>query len=446
MTKIIVEGQCVHTDGVRFQQIDIDTKTGLITRVGNSLGKPTYSFSKTHLIFAGFGDVHIHAREDETGQQTYKEEYATAAAVHGGVVHAACMPNTPFPLTTKEQLHWHQEKCLSFPISFLHYVGVGPETLPLSISVPYKVFTGHSVGKLFFKNENELRDVLQHYRGQHVSFHVEDYDILEANKTARTHQQRRPIACVEKALTYVLAIIEDYNLKAKLCHWSVGGKSIEMIAAHRTKGYNTTLEVSPLHLYFDADMLKTMPEMWPYVQMNPALQGKEHRQELLQLLKEGFIDYLATDHAPHTLAEKFKQFEPPKGNSMTCEEYYLYLKDYDLAECQRLACLDSISGTPQLDTYALFTTWLMKEHGFSPENIALVCAENPGAFVNQFHTGNGKFGRIEQGYYGSFTVLDMNTSTIVKREALKTKCSWSPFEGVTFPGHVAMTIIKGVPC
>lgn len=446
MTKIIIEGQCVHTNGVRQEQVEIDTSTGLINRVGNNLGNPTSSFPKTHLIFAGFGDIHIHAREDETGQQNYKEDYqsATAAALHGGVTHVACMPNTPAPLTTEEQLRWHQQKCRSFPVSFLHYVGVGPDTFPLSISVPYKVFTGPSVGKLFFKNELELRKVLQNYRGQQVSFHVEDYDILEANKTAHTHQERRPVACVEKALAYVLAIIEEYDLKAKLCHWSTAGKSITMITQHRAKGFNTTLEVSPLHLYFDADMLTTIPEFWPYVQMNPSIQGQEHRRELLRLLKEGFIDYVATDHAPHTLAEKFKQFEPPAETAMSKEEYYLHLKEHDIAKCREFAYKDSTSGTPQLDTYALIAAWLMKEQGFSPEDIARVCAQNPGSFMNQFHAGRGKFGKIEQGYYGSFTVLDMSVSTTVTRKELKTKCGWSPFEGITFPGRVAATFVKGI--
>lgn len=457
MVVTIIEGNFVTTDNVFFGQIAIDTQTGLITRVAKSagileqrsLGQPNYIFPKEVLIFPGFGDIHVHAREDETGEQCYKEDYTTvnAAAIHGGVVHTSDMPNTKAPLITAAQLRWHQRRCSGYPVTMFHYVGIGPETRPLEKEeVAYKVFTGPSVGPLFFKNEEELRRTLQHYRRKRVSFHVEDFDILQENKNQPTHAARRPIKCVEKALEYVLKIIEDYELDAKLCHWPVGGKSFEMIAKHRARGYNTTLEVSPLHLYYDADMLKEKPERWPYVQMNPALQGKEHRLALIEALRNGFIQYLATDHAPHTIGEKFKQFKTKEQEAlgMTPEEYYLHLQKENIEECRQLACLDGTSGTPQLDTYGLIATWLMREHGFTPQDIARVCAENPGIFVNQLHSGSGKFGRIEVGYYGSLTLLDTTKPTTVRREDLETKVQWSPFEKVTFPGSVAATFIKGI--
>ncbi len=457
MQNIIVQGRFINTEEEFFGQIAIDQQTGLITRVARgeefpeqkALGPPNYIFPKDVLIFSGFGDIHIHAREDETGEQCYKEDYTTvnAAAIHGGVVHTSDMPNTKAPLITAAQLHWHQNRCKGYPVTMFHYVGIGQETRPLEEeNVAYKVFTSHSVGTLFFRSEEELRNALQHYRKKRVSFHVEDFAIIEANKDKPTHDKRKPVECVEKALEYVLKIIEDYDLEAKLCHWPVGGKSFDLIAKHRARGYNTTLEVSPLHLYFDTDMLKEKPERWPYVQMNPALQGREHRLALIEALRNGFIQYLATDHAPHTLDEKFKQFktEEQEALEMTPKEYYLHLQKTNIEECRRLACLDGTSGTPQLDTYGLIATWLMKEHKFTPQDIARVCAENPGTFVNQLHPGPGKFGRIDVGYYGSLTILDTTKTTTVRREDLQTKVRWSPFENMTFPGSVAATFIKGI--
>ncbi len=455
MVATIIEGKIVTGTEVFLGQIAIDQKTGLITQVARdasvfrqrSIGNPSYIFPENVLIFPGFGDIHIHAREDETGAQCYKEDYNTVnvAAIHGGVVHTSDMPNTKAPLVTSAQLQWHQHRCEDHLVTMFHYVGVGPQTRPLKEEVAYKVFTGPSVGQLFFRSEEELRNTLQHYRRRKVSFHVEDFDILEANKGQPTHAARRPVECVEKALEYVLKIIEEYELKAKLCHWPIGGRSFEMIAKHRAKGYNTALEVSPLHLYFDADMITERPEFWPYVQMNPALQGRDHRLALIEALRSGFIQYLATDHAPHTLGEKFKQFqtEEQKALGMTPEQYYIHLKTTNIERCRELACKDSTSGTPQLDTYGLVATWLMAEHGFAPQDIARVCAENPGNFVNQLHRGPGKFGRIDVGYYGSLTILDTKKPTTVRREDLKTKVQWSPFEDITFPGSVAATFIKG---
>src|ERR1700733_3904350 len=95
MATVIVEGTLADIDGVRPGQVRIED--GLIAEVGLDLGKPDHVFGADCLIFAGMGDIHIHAREDVTGRETHKETFATAAAaaLHGGVVHVADMPNNP---------------------------------------------------------------------------------------------------------------------------------------------------------------------------------------------------------------------------------------------------------------------------------------------------------------------------------------------------------------
>src|SRR5947209_13292509 len=94
-TTTIIEGVLADIDGVRPGQIVIED--GSIAAVGPRLGKPSHVFPESCLIFAGMGDIHIHAREDTTGKETHKETFATAAAaaLHGGVVHVADMPNNP---------------------------------------------------------------------------------------------------------------------------------------------------------------------------------------------------------------------------------------------------------------------------------------------------------------------------------------------------------------
>src|SRR4051812_38907505 len=95
MTTTILEGLFADIEGVRKGQLRIDD--GVITAIGERLGDPTHRFGDDCLIFAGMGDIHIHAREDITGHETHKETFATAAAaaLHGGVVHVADMPNNP---------------------------------------------------------------------------------------------------------------------------------------------------------------------------------------------------------------------------------------------------------------------------------------------------------------------------------------------------------------
>src|SRR4051812_2580770 len=93
--RIVIEGKLADVDGVRHGQVAVEN--GVIAAVGAGLGAPTHVFGDSCLIFAGMGDVHIHAREDVTGKETHKETFATAAAaaLNGGVVHVADMPNNP---------------------------------------------------------------------------------------------------------------------------------------------------------------------------------------------------------------------------------------------------------------------------------------------------------------------------------------------------------------
>jgi dihydroorotase len=141
---------------------------------------------------------------------------------------------------------------------------------------------------------------------------------------------------------------------------------------------------------------------------------------LLLAFKNGDIDYLATDHAPHSQEEKIL----------------------------------GTSGLTGLDTYAGFVTWLLIEEAVDPRIIAKTCSENPGLFFNQFMSsipyqseyyqsfGKG-FGFLRPGFSASFTILNLVTPLEVTPEFLKTKCGQSPFLGTSFPGSLEALFFKG---
>jgi dihydroorotase len=316
------------------------------------------------------------------------------------------MPNNPAApvddasYVAKERLLLSQQ----LPVVFTLYAGIGPGTRPLGRDVPYKAYMGPSVGELFFSSLEELDRTLSAYTGRNVSFHCEDPVLLERHKQAATHELRRPAECELSATRFALAMIEKHQLVGKLCHYSVG-EGLPMIRAAKARGLNVTAEVTPHHIYFDTGMLTDANRPW--MQMNPPLRSPTDRLAMLQALRDGTADYLATDHAPHTVAEKEK----------------------------------GVSGQPHLDTFGQFVTWLLVEQGFTPERIAAISSTNPGNFVNPYRTE--KWGRLLPGYTGSLTVLDLRRPTTVRRENLRTKCAWSPFEGVTFPGSVAAVFVRG---
>ena len=296
-------------------QIKINNETGLIEDINK--GKKInadYVYNQDNLIFAGMGDIHIHAREDETGEQEYKEDYQTAgnAALNGGCVHVSAMPNTPKPLTTKKDFEWHRKRIedLAHPVSILNYIGIDGNTEPIGKPSEhfYKCFFGKSVGDLTIQYVSELDKVLSKYKGHNISFHVEYEPIIKANILGETHSERRPLACVLEGLTMLLSLIEKYEIKAKLCHWSIGDRSFELIKEYRERGCHIEVEVSPLHLLFDTSNTDKNSELWLKIQMNPAIRTLKHRKQLIEGLRTGFVQYLATDHAPHTEEEKYGAF------------------------------------------------------------------------------------------------------------------------------------------
>ena len=261
------------------------------------------------------------------------------------------------------------------------------------------------MGDLFFTTLAQLDATLAGYRGCDVSFHCEDPLLLETHKNAPTHEERRPAECEVSATRFALQMIEKYDLTGKLCHYSVG-EGLPLIRAARQRGLKVSCEVTPHHLYFDTADITDANRGW--MQMNPPLRTRADRLAMLAALRDGTLDYLATDHAPHTLAEKSR----------------------------------GISGQPHLDTYGGFVTWLMAKQGFRPEQVAVFCSVNPGRFVNPYAAPR-KYGRIEPGYVASLTILNMARPLTICRENLLTKCGWSPFEGVTFPGSVEAVFIDG---
>lgn len=411
---LTIEGQIVNIDSTTRGRIEIGGD-GLIVKVGEPTGQADIVLAD-ELIFPGFVDVHVHAREDVSHQQDYKEDFFTAgqAAINGGVVAFCDMPNNPVPPVDEQgftEKHRLSEKCV---VEVVLYAGMGPTTKPLAVgaglgrpfdkTVPYKIFTSQSIGEIFFHDEKGLESAISKHNGQSISFHCEDPEVLSANKNQPTHEQRRPAEAEIKAVEFALQLIEKYQLQGKICHVSTTG-ALEKIAAAKKRGLSVTAEVTPHHLYFDETMITD--ENRKMLQVNPPIRSQKDRVALIQGLRDGTIDYLATDHAPHTIAEKEK----------------------------------GISGMPHLDTYGTFVVWLMKEHQFTPQDIARVCSFNPGQFINQFTSI--KYGQIKPGFAGSLTILDLNRPIIINKSILKTKCAWSPFEGMTFPGRVACTIVKG---
>jgi len=417
-----LEGILVDSKIKSRRQVRFDETTGLILEMGDlkiPQEKIDYYFDDNCLVFAGMGDIHVHAREDVSQKQIYKEDFLSAsqAAINGGVTHICDMPNNPIPPVDDKTYVDKLNLTKRGLVPILLYAGIGPNTRPLSYMVPYKAYIGPSIGDLFFRSNKELDEVLKFYKGQHVSFHCEDPEILDLKKDEKSHLKRRPLEAEVVATKTAIDLIEKYNLQGKLCHFS-SSEGMDKIRAARSRGTKVLCEVTPQHLFFNDE---TIPEnRRTFFQMNPPIRPKSDQEAMLKALFSGEIDFLATDHAPHSIEEKNQ----------------------------------GISGLTGLDTYGAFVSWLIVEKKMDPRLAARVCSENPGAFVNQFLPSLKKiderfknfglgFGKLEKGFYANFTVLNLSVPSVITKEKLKTKISWSPFEGITFPGSVSAVFLGG---
>lgn len=409
-TIVSIEGLVVgrddgHDDRLARRRIEIDTGSGLIRSVGEPEGEADLVLGDDHRIFPGFIDVHVHAREDPSGRETYKESFASAgrAAVCGGVTAYMDMPNNPSPPVDDASYSAKRELTKASAADVLLYAGIGLRTQPLSFPVPYKAYMGPSVGQLFFDSDEALREALAKYRGQRVAFHAEAPEILEHSRSAPTHAQRRPPEAEIIAIERVLDMCDAFQIEPHICHLSTA-EGLELILEARDRGINVTCEVTPHHLFYDQDNLSSFHQP-SFLQCNPPIRSRLDRIALLEAFRKDEIEYLATDHAPHTLEEN---------------------------EC-------GISGMPHLDTYGGFLFWLRQE-GTSWQTIRRACAERPGRLLNRYLPD--LYGRVADGFVGSLTVLRQTPQTI-RRGDLRTKAGWSPFEGLELGGRVTHTIIRG---
>lgn len=403
---LIIEGKAFIGGQEVQRRIEIQEETGLITKVTEPRGDGDLILDDNHTIFPGFIDFHVHAREDFSGEQSYKETFQTAgeAAIRGGIVAMTEMPNNPDPPIDDGSYQRKREIANSSPVEILLYAGIGPGTRPLSFPVPYKAYMGPSVGPLFFENQDTLREALAHYRNQWVGFHAESPEILRQNQNKTVHSDRRPPDAEIAAVKLCLELARTFSLHPHICHLSTAG-GFHAITEARKQGFPVTCEVTPHHLFFDLENLPT--QINPvFFQCNPPIRSSEDRQVLLDAFRRGEIDFLATDHAPHSLDENE----------------------------------NGISGIPHLDTFGSFLFWL-REQKISWQTICRAAAESPGKALSRFLPY--PYGRIEEGFVGSLTILNMTQPSTIRRSKLRTRAGWSPFEGMSFSGSVSHTVVKG---
>lgn len=271
--------------------------------------------SKKYIIVPGLCDVHVHFREPGF---SYKETIASgsAAAAHGGYTAVCTMPNLDPVPDSAEHLQVQLDAIKrGAAIKVLPYgaitVGEKGEKLADMKAVSDKVCAFSDDGK-GVQNDEMMREAMTAAKrlGKIIAAHCEDNSLLfggyiHDGEYARMHGHRGISSASEyKQIERDLRLAEETGCAYHVCHISTK-ESVELIRQAKAHGVNVTCETAPHYLVLcDEDMQED-----GRFKMNPPLRSREDKEALIEGIKDGTIDMIATDHAPHSAEEKGRGLE-----------------------------------------------------------------------------------------------------------------------------------------
>ena len=271
--------------------------------------------SKKYIIVPGLCDVHVHFREPGF---SYKETIASgsAAAAHGGYTAVCTMPNLDPVPDSAEHLQVQLDAIKrGAAIKVLPYgaitVGEKGEELADMEAMSDKVCAFSDDGK-GVQNDEMMREAMTAAKrlGKIIAAHCEDNSLLfggyiHDGEYARMHGHRGISSASEyKQIERDLRLAEETGCAYHVCHISTK-ESVELIRQAKAHGVNVTCETAPHYLVLcDEDMQED-----GRFKMNPPLRSREDKQALIEGIKDGTIDMIATDHAPHSAEEKGRGLE-----------------------------------------------------------------------------------------------------------------------------------------
>lgn len=271
--------------------------------------------SKKYIIVPGLCDVHVHFREPGF---SYKETIASgsAAAAHGGYTAVCTMPNLDPVPDSAEHLQVQLDAIeRGAAIKVLPYgaitVGEKGERLADMEAMSDKVCAFSDDGK-GVQNDEMMREAMTAAKrlGKIIAAHCEDNSLLfggyiHDGEYARMHGHRGISSASEyKQIERDLRLAEETGCAYHVCHISTK-ESVELIRQAKARGVDVTCETAPHYLVLcDEDMQED-----GRFKMNPPLRSREDKQALIEGIKDGTIDMIATDHAPHSAEEKGRGLE-----------------------------------------------------------------------------------------------------------------------------------------
>lgn len=416
MSEILLKGgTVVNADGTR--RADVLIKDGVIAAIGENLPEAEETlFLSGKLIFPGFIDLHAHFREP--GFEG-KEDIGTGsrAAVAGGFTQVCVMPNTSPVIDNAALVRYEIMRgeetglCRVRPIGAVTKGEKGEELAEMGKMKAAGAVAVSDDGKPV-SNAQMMRLAMEYASdfGLVVLSHCEDKDLAEGGvvnegfASTAVGLKGIPRAAEEIMAARDILLAETLGLRVHLCHLSTKG-SVQLVRDAKKRGVRVTCETCP-HYFSATDEI--VLSLDPVTKVNPPVRERADADAVVEGLRDGTIDAIATDHAPH--AEGDKNVE------------------YNLAAF-------GISG---LETaFALAYTKLVKEEGFSVTELARLMSLSPAAVLDL------PGGAVREGMPADIAVADVDREWQIDASAFYSKGKNTPFDGRTVTGKVIATIVGG---
>lgn len=408
MTLTIKNGQVLLNGKLEKKNVIIEG--GKIIEIGSGGSGETIN-ATGKVILPGLIDVHVHLREPGF---THKEDFRTGtmAAAAGGVTTVLDMPNTKPATTTikllQEKKELAKEKAV---VNYGFYIGATANNIEdVKKAAIVKIYLGSTTGNMLVTDKDAIKNVFS--SGKIVVVHAENEELMKANEARYKKETdayvHAKIRSNEVEFTAVKEAIETAGCCSSLkrLHLThISTKESMQLVKEAKKKLTVSCDVTPHHLFLTYDELKKQGN---FAKMNPALRSKEDVDALWKAISDGTVDFIVSEHAPHTIEEK------------------------------KTGYWEAPSGVPGIETMLPLLLDAVNKGRLTLQQLARLTSENPARLF-----GIRNKGKMEIGYDADVVLVDMNAEKKVKNDELFTKCKWSPFNGWKLKGWPVTTIVNG---
>ncbi len=369
------------------------------------------------VVCPGLVDMHVHLRDPGL---TYKEDIftGTAAAAHGGVTSVACMANTDPVVDTPAQIHYIKDKAAQ--ANGVHVYPIAAVSMGMRGEEPSDADALKKAGAIALSddgcnvdNANLMRDVMIHAKRLElpVLCHCEDTTMVEGravNEGSVSRQlwlEGRPAIAEEIMVMRDAMLAEETGAHVHICHVSTA-KSVDIIRRMKKRGVAITCETCPQYFTLTEDEILTQGSM---ARVNPPLRTAKDIKGIIAGLKDGTIDAIATDHAPHSAEEKSRPLTRAPSGMVGLETSL------------------AITLTELYHTGKMKLPEIIKRMTYTPASILHLSSK----------------GRLSLGSDADITIFDPEEVWTIDPEQFASKARNTPFAGREVKGKVKYTIVGG---